>query len=92
MRLMLAASCLSLAACSNVLPRQPEPVVRVVETKVQVSVPCLKEMPSRPAMRTEAEILALPNYDAGFALWEDWDVRRTYIDRLEAVLAPCVAR
>lgn len=92
MRLKLAALSASiLTACGSVPQAIPEPVVRTIEVRVPVPTSCIKQMPQRPAFQSEAAILALPDYDAGFLLWSEWELKGGYIDRLEAVLAACVA-
>ncbi len=81
----------SVAAC-GVAPPAPEPVVRTVRVAVEVPVPCLRQALERPRLVTEADILALDNYDAAFELWADWDRRGAYIEMLEAALAPCAQK
>ncbi|WP_296556800.1 hypothetical protein [Pigmentiphaga sp.] len=55
-------------------------------------MPCLRQALERPRLVTEADILALDNYDAAFELWADWDRRGAYIEMLEAALAPCAQK
>lgn len=97
MRMMLVAlvcCSASLAAC-GARPVIPEPVVNVVETKIQVSMPCLEAMPEAPIFLTEFDILGPDeshDYDASFLLWEEWEKLTAYKDQLEAVLPACVKK
>jgi hypothetical protein len=86
--MLLAALCS--AGCATNGP-VPEPVVRTVEVRVPVAVPCIETMPTRPLIYTRAEILARPNAEAAALLLDQVNVRDGYIGELEAVAAPCAA-
>lgn len=85
-----ALACCVLSACGTTPAPAPEAVVRTVEVPMQVSVPCIKQTPQRPAFRTEAEILSSTDYDASFWLWEEWEKLTAYTGQLEAILPACV--
>ena len=57
--------------------------------KVMVSVPCLEAMPAKPALRTDAELMALDRGRRTLAMWEDRRKREGYEARVEAVLEAC---
>lgn len=61
------------------------------EVLVQVPVACIApaDRPERPALLTDAEILALDTYRATWALWGDRLERQAYESRLEAVVEGC---
>ncbi|QEI07817.1 hypothetical protein FXN63_19735 [Pigmentiphaga aceris] len=72
------------------VPTPPEAVVRTVEVKIPVPVPCIAAMPLRPTVDTLADILALRNADAALALMTQHNVLLAYVGELEAVLAGCL--
>lgn len=76
------------AGCSTV-PTQPEPVVRTVEVKIPVPVPCVTAIPARPRFDTLADILMLRNADAALALMTQHNVLAAYVGELEAVVTAC---
>jgi len=75
---------LLLAGCAS-LPDAPTVV------KVPVSVPCLSELPARPALVTDAELLQMPDAAFVLALAADRLERGKYMAVTEALLAGCVA-
>lgn len=91
-RLMLLVLCCagSLAGCGTV-PAAPERVVRTVEIRVPVPVPCIDEaaIPARPPVNTLDEILALPNAVAVGVLMTQHNLLLAYAGELEAVVASC---
>lgn len=86
-RLMLLVLVCS-AGCSTV-PALPESVVRTVEVKISVPVPCVAVMPARPHVDTLADILLLRNADAALTLMTQHNVLLAYVGELEAVMAAC---
>ena len=88
--LLVLACAGSLAGCGTA-PREPEPVVRTVEIRVPVPVPCIAAMPARPQIYSRAEILALPNAEAAERLLAQDNVLKSYVGEIEAVAGPCVA-
>ena len=87
--LLVLACAGSLAGC-GIAPRAPEPIVRTVEVKVPVPVPCVASMPERPAVNTLAEILAMANADAAGALMTQHNLLLGYAGELEALAGHCV--
>jgi len=79
----------SLAGCGTT-PRAPEPVILTVEIRVPVPVPCISEMPTRPKIYSQAEILVLPNAEAAERLLAQDNVLKSYVGEIEAVAGPCV--
>lgn len=84
--LALGAVSAVLAACSS-LPEVQVPR----EVRVQVPVPCIRPevRPQRPALRTEAELLALDRYRRTLAAWADLRRLESYAAELEAVVEGC---
>lgn len=82
---MLALTLL-LAACTTV------PEVKIPETvRVQVPVPCVspEARPQRPALRTEADLMAMDTYRRTLAAWATLETLRGYSAELEAVVEGC---
>jgi hypothetical protein len=69
-----------LSGCTATLPE----VVRV-----PVPVPCVKETPERPETRPEAEILAMPDYEATLTVWVERLALKAYSERAAALLEAC---
>ena len=80
-----AALILLLAGCAA----RPVVVTETVEVRVPVPVPCIAEMPARPAVMTDAELLALDDYRAVVALRRDRMLLVQYAAEAEAVMRPC---
>lgn len=61
------------------------------EVAVPTPVPCIspQERPKRPALRTEAELMALDHYRRTHAAWADLKRMEGYIGELEAVVEGC---
>lgn len=61
------------------------------EVKVPVPVPCLKaeDKPARPALKSDAELLALDRYKRTLALWVERLERQAYEAKLEAAVEGC---
>ena len=57
--------------------------------KIPVAVPCVDQLPQAPTLRTDAELKALPDYQAVLALIQDRIKREIYESQLEAVLKGC---
>ena len=76
---------LSLAGCAAQTITVPK------EVKVQVPVACVDPAarPQRPALRTEAELLALDRYRRTLAAWSDLKAYEAYSAELEAVVEGC---
>ena len=82
---LLSASLL--AGCSG------QPVLPAT-VKVPVPVPCLSssELPLAPALRTDAEILALPDYQSVIAVWVDRIKMRDALAERDALLIACTKK
>jgi hypothetical protein len=72
----------SIAGCSN-LPSVPDIV------RVPVPVPCLDSAPVRPALLSDAELLALDDFELIVSLAKDRRQRQGYEATLEAAVAGC---
>lgn len=59
------------------------------EVRVQVAVPCLTEAPEKPAIRSRAELLAMPSYPRTLAAWASLLAYEAYTAELEAVVEGC---
>jgi hypothetical protein len=61
------------------------------EVRVQVPVPCIApaDVPQRPELMSDGEMLALDSYRATWALWGDRLERQGYEAKLEAVVEGC---
>ncbi|MDB5414469.1 MAG: hypothetical protein JWR10_2804 [Rubritepida sp.] len=89
-RLMLLVTlCASSLAGCGVAPSAPEPVVRTVEIRVPIPVPCIDAVPARPAVNTLAEILALGNAAAAMALMEQHNLLLGYAGEMDGAVAGC---
>lgn len=72
----VAILALLLAGCVSI---PPEPVIRTVETKVQVSVPCAVKLPADPEKPTKGApakdvFVAMQRALAELAYWEAWAI------------------
>ncbi|OGT54672.1 MAG: hypothetical protein A3E01_09990 [Gammaproteobacteria bacterium RIFCSPHIGHO2_12_FULL_63_22] len=90
MRLLAIAVTLVLAACATDRPA-PEPIVRTVEVKVPVQVPCRPELGEEPAYPDTDEALAMaPDIFVGVQLLKSGRGLRIQRDREKtAALAGC---
>lgn len=77
----ILVSC-ALAGCASG-PQIPK------EIRVPVPVPCIDQVPQRPSMLSDAELLALDDYGLVIALARDRRVRQGYIAELEATVEGC---
>jgi len=86
MAIALLAFVLILGGCSG-LPELQIPK----EVAVPTPVPCVSPAtrPKRPALRTEAELLALDPYRRTHAAWADLKRYEAYAAELEAVVEGC---
>jgi hypothetical protein len=62
---------------------------KVQTIEVPVAVSCVKERPARPEFRTDAEIVALDDYRAVYALRAERTKAAKYIGELEDVVTVC---
>lgn len=79
---MLAAAAGLLAGCSTI-PDAP------TEVRIPVPVPCVEQLPVRPSMMSDSELLALDDFGLVVALARDRRIRQGYIAELEATLEGC---
>jgi hypothetical protein len=66
--------------------------VKVPErVNVEVPVPCVKpaDVPARPQLRTEADLMAMDRYRRTLAVWSDWLKLQVYAAKLEAIATGC---
>ncbi len=85
--LPIALVALALAAGCKSLPE-----IKVPETvKVRVPVPCIApaDVPQRPTLRTEADLMAMDTYRRTLAAWSDLKRYEAYAAELEAVVQGC---
>lgn len=61
------------------------------KVSINVPVPCIKpeDLPQRPALRTEDELMAMDRYQRTLALQSDWKKLQAYRAELEAIAAGC---
>lgn len=74
----------ALTACAGA------PAIEVPKT-VQVPVPvaCVTERPQKPALRTEADLMAMDRYRRTLAAWSDLKKLELYAAELEALVEAC---
>lgn len=82
MKALLMVSVAALAGCATRVPA-------TVEVRVPVVVPCVKEVPPRPAYEFDQLTPAAADGDKVLALARDWPRGRKYEAQLEAVIAGC---
>lgn len=83
---------IALVATALVAGCQSMPSVDVPkEVKVQVPVPCIApaDVPQRPAVRIEDDLMAMDTYRRTLAAWSDLTRLRGYAGELEAVVQGC---
>jgi hypothetical protein len=68
--------------CATTCPPQLPPRI--------IQVPCVDQLPTKPKLHTDAEIKAMPEYDAVIALLMDRIDSAVYVEQLEAVLEGCI--
>jgi hypothetical protein len=80
----LATGCAALAACSSAV-QVPERV------SVEVPVACVSaaDVPPRPPLRTEADLMAMDRYRRTLAAWSDLKSLEAYSAKLEAIAQGC---
>lgn len=79
--LWILVSC-ALAGCASG-PQIPK------EVRVPVPVSCIDQVPQRPSMLSDAELLALDDYGLVIALARDRRVRQGWEATIEALLEGC---
>lgn len=77
-----------LAGCATSSTPPTPPAEPVVVERI-VPVPCVGDIPQRPAIHTSAELLALDDYSFVTALHSDRLELDLYASKLEAVLLGC---
>lgn len=82
-RLAVIFGMLALAGCTTT---QPAPV----RVEVPVMVPCIGEVPPRPAYEFDKLPATAPDGEIILALARDWPRGRKYEKELEAVITGCV--
>lgn len=61
----------------------------VKEVKVPVPVSCIKEIPQKPVMVTDSQLMQMTHYEFVTALHADRLTRKDYEAMLEAVIQAC---
>lgn len=77
--------CAMLAGCAAQTVTVPK------EVRVQVPVPCVDpaSRPQRPALRTQAELLAMPQGVRTLAAWADLKAYEAWAAELDAIVEGC---
>jgi uncharacterized lipoprotein YajG len=81
-RIAQIVAILMLAGCSTA-PKLPERVL------VPVAVSCVKDAPAVPTLRSEAEILAMDEYQSTIVVWVERLILRAYSEKADALLQAC---
>lgn len=83
--LILSLSALLSACAAN------EPVKLPERVNVPVPVACVdrKDVPERPALRTDGELMALDRYKRTLAMWEERRMREEYEKKQAAIIESC---
>lgn len=81
---------LALSACAST-PDLKMVVPEKVNVIVPVSCPDPAKVPAAPNIRTEAELKAMPEYQATIQLWLDHQALRDYAKRQAVIIAACAA-
>lgn len=84
-RIVLLVSTICLAGCES-LPVAPQ----VTEVKIPVQVKCLGDVPKKPKLITDAELLQLDYAQFVMALHKDRLERDIYEIQLEIAIAGCI--
>ena len=79
---------LLLAGCATA-PPTVVPIPKPIEVLVPVPVSCVSEIPARPALTTDQELAAMPDYAFVLALRRNDLLYRGFVAELEAVLSAC---
>jgi hypothetical protein len=68
-----------------------DPVKLPERIEVPVSVPCVdsKDVPERPALRSDGELLSMDRYKRTLAMWEERRVREEYEKKQAAIIEAC---
>ena len=88
-RTMLFLASLLLAGCGATRPADP-PAPIVTEVRIPVRVECIEEVPKRPDLVTDEELLQLDDGDFVTALHIDRLRRDGYEAQLEAAVEGCL--
>jgi hypothetical protein len=80
--LMILLACFVSYGCTSA-PTVPDTV------QIPVRVPCIAQMPDKPKLHTDAEIKAMPDYEAILTLLADRVEDAIYRGQMEAVIAGC---
>jgi hypothetical protein len=80
----LAMSCAALVACSS-----PVQVPERVEVEVPVACVSVSDVPPRPPVRSEADLMAMDRYRRTLAAWSDLKSLEAYSAQLEAIAEGC---
>jgi len=78
-----------LSGCAST--RRPEPQLRIQRVEVPIPVPCVREMPQRPASPVEALTPDAALGDMIKALLAERRLRESYVGEIEAILQACAA-
>lgn len=85
--LAVSSAAVALASCSSA-----PAAVRVPErVAIEVPVPCVRpqDLPQRPQVRSEVDLMAMDRYRRTLAAWSDLKKLEAYAAELEAIAAGC---
>ncbi len=85
--LLAALAAVPLASSCDTVPAVDVPK----EVRVPVPVACVDpaDLPERPALRTEADLMAMDTYRRTLAAWQDLKRWEAYGAKLEAITTAC---
>ena len=86
--LMILLACFALYGCTCE-PEKPTLIHDVQVVEKPVREPCVNKLPEKPKTHTDAEIKAMPDGEATFALISDRIALEIYQSQAEAILAGC---
>lgn len=84
--LLIVGACVLISGCTPIA-QVPERVL------VRVPVPCVDaaNVPPRPPVRTQQDLLAMPRFQRTLAAWQDLKRWEAYAEQMAALVSGCAA-